>query len=266
MDLALAGHRVLVTGSSRGIGLAVAEAFAAEGAVVALNGRDQAALEAARARIEARFPQSRPRIFPADLSRQDQAEALADAVAASLGGLEHVVLNAGSGRSMPILEEDQDEWQRMLSMNLFTATNAARALLPLLETGRDASVLANVGRSVCFMSSICGLEGLGCPSAYAAAKSALNMYAKSISGPLARRGIRVNTVCPGNVLFAGSAWEEKLARDPDGVMARIRRDVPLGRFARPEEIADVVVFLASARAGFVSGAAWTVDGGQTAGI
>uniref|UniRef100_I2Q7L3 Short-chain alcohol dehydrogenase like protein n=1 Tax=Desulfovibrio sp. U5L TaxID=596152 RepID=I2Q7L3_9BACT len=262
MELGLSGQRVLVTGSSRGIGLGIAEAFAAEGALVALNGRDVAALAAARDNLTCRFPRARLEIFPADLADEKEASCLARSVAACLGGLEHLVCNVGSGRSVPPLEEDAEEWRRMFSINLLTAANAVRALLPLLLATRAAGA----GATVCFVSSICARERLGCPTTYAAAKSSVNAYAKSLSDTLGRRGVRVNAVSPGNVLFRGSTWEEKLARDSDGVRECIARDVPLGRFARVEEIADVVVFLASSRAGFVNGANWVVDGGQSAAL
>lgn len=273
MDLELTGHRVLVTGSSRGIGKAIAAGFAAEGAVVALTGRTQAALLAACEELAAARPGCRVEGFPADLTAPGAAETLAEEVRARLGGLEHLVCNLGSGRSVPVLQEDAAEWERMLRLNLLCAADSVRAFLPLLpkpgQVGQSGGVgqsgvagEASVSPSITFVSSICGVEHLGCPTAYAAAKAALRSYAKTIAEPLGRQGIRVNVVAPGNVLFPGSTWEAKLERDSRGVLESIASQVPLERFGTAREIADVVVFLASRRAGFVAGAQWVVDGGQ----
>lgn len=280
MDLELTGHRVLVTGSSRGIGKAIAAGFAAEGAVVALTGRTQAALLAACEELATAHPGCRVEGFPADLTAPCAAETLAEEVRARLGGLEHLVCNLGSGRSVPVLQENAAEWERMLRLNVLCAADSVRAFLPLLpkpgqdgpvgEVGQSGKVgqsgeigEASVSPSITFVSSICGVEHLGCPTAYAAAKAALRSYAKTIAEPLGRQGIRVNVVAPGNVLFPGSTWEAKLERDSRGVLESIARQVPLGRFGTAREIADVVVFLASRCAGFVAGAQWVVDGGQT---
>ncbi len=264
MDLELTGHRVLVTGSSRGIGKAIAAGFAAEGAVVALTGRTQAALLAACEELAAARPGCRVEGFSADLTAPRAAETLAEEVRTRLGGLEHLVCNLGSGRSVPVLQEDAAEWERMLRLNLLCAADSVRAFLPLLpkpgQVGQSGE--ASASPSITFVSSICGVEHLGCPTAYAAAKAALRSYAKTIAEPLGRQGIRVNVVAPGNVLFPGSTWEAKLERDSRGVLESIASQVPLERFGTAREIADVVVFLASRRAGFVAGAQWVVDGGQ----
>ena len=132
-------------------------------------------------------------------------------------------------------------------------------MLPLLE----ANSAPGNNTSILFVSSICGCEVLGCPTAYAAAKSALNTYAKTIARPLGGRNIRVNLLSPGNVIFPGSTWEDKLAADAKTVQAMLEREVPLNRLGSLEEIADIAVFLTSRQAGFVTGANWIADGGQT---
>lgn len=260
MNLGLNGQLALITGSTRGIGRGIAEAFLEEGARVIITGRNQADLQATLDQLENRFGAGRARGFAGDLRQPEAVERLGEFIQETWGKLDHLICNLGSGRSVPPLQEDEAEWRRQLDINLLAATAAVRILLPLLE--KQAQEVRE-GPSIIFISSICGLEVLGCPVAYAAAKSALTAYAQNIARPLAKRGIRVNVVTPGNVIFPGSTWEEKLSKSRENVEAMLRQEVPLGRLGTVAEIAQVVAFLASRCASFVTGANWVVDGGQT---
>lgn len=260
MDLGLEGATVLITGSSRGIGFGIADAFLREGATVVLNGRNQADLDTAKSTLST--APTTPLAFLGDLTDEGHLHACAEFITNQTGRLDHLVCNIGSGKSVPVLAEDDAEFHRVLDLNLHTAQKTVHALLPLLE----ANGANGTNTSITFVSSICGCEILGCPTAYAAAKSALNTYAKTIARPLGNKNIRVNLLSPGNVLFPGSTWEDKLAADKDGVETMLAREVPLARLGTLEEIADIAVFLASKRAGFVTGANWIADGGQTRGL
>jgi NAD(P)-dependent dehydrogenase (short-subunit alcohol dehydrogenase family) len=113
------------------------------------------------------------------------------------------------------------------------------------------------------VSSICGVETLpDAPVTYSAAKSALNAYVRGLARPLGRHGVRINAVAPGNILFEGGSWAKRRADDPVFVDAMLEREVALRRFGTPQDVAAVVVFLGSAKAGFATGAVWTLDGGQ----
>jgi len=256
LELDLAGKTVCVTGSSRGIGRGVARAFLREGARVVLTGREKDALDETESALGGEFGSTHIRACRGDCGKRTTLEELAHLIEEWGGGLDHLVLNIGSGKSMPILAEDEAEWRRVLDVNLLSAATAVHVLSPLLEKNPLPS-------SMIFISSICGWESLGCPTAYAAAKSALNSFAKTIARPLGRKGVRVNVVSPGNIIFPGSTWDSKLTTDESGVRNMLDREVPLNRLGSLDEVADVVVFLASARAGFVHGANWIVDGGQT---
>lgn len=247
MELGLEGRVALVTGSTRGIGHAIAHRLVREGAQVVINARDASGLRAAQREIGAASAHA------ADVSKRDACEKLVAAIEREHGRLDVLVCNVGSGVSVPPGAEDEAEWARVLSVNLFSATNAIAAATPLLSV--------NAGAIVC-ISSICGLEALGCPLAYAGAKAALMSYVRGAARELGKSNVRINAIAPGNVVFPGSVWERKLAENGPAVQAMLEREVALRRLGTPEEIADVAAFLASPRASFATGTVFVIDGGQ----
>ena len=248
MNLALTDKVVLVAGSSRGIGLAIAEAFLGEDARVVITGRDAESLAAAVERLGSDSVLA----WCGDMGDPEQIGVCLAGVRDRFGGLDVVVANVGSGRGTRGWDVGADEWASVLQTNLVGSVNLARSAAPLL--------LERGGSSLTVIASIAGIESIGAPVPYEAAKAALMHTAKALSRSLAP--VRVNAVAPGNVLFPGGRWEELLNEDRERVEAMVRSDVPLRRFGTPGEIADAVVFLSSARASFVTGACLVVDGGQ----
>jgi 3-oxoacyl-[acyl-carrier protein] reductase len=198
VELQLQGKSVLVTGSSKGIGRAIAEAFLAEGAEVAFNGRDADELE----RVVAAQTGGKAIAVSGDVSKPDLARGAVERMLAAFGKLDVLVCNVGSGRSVPPGAETHGEWLRVFELNLWSATN-------MVEAGRYA--LATSGGAIVCISSVCGQELVrGAPLTYSAAKAALNAYVRGISRPLGKDGVRINAIAPGNILFEGSAWQRKL--------------------------------------------------------
>lgn len=248
MNLELSGRNALVTGSSRGIGRAIAELLHAEGCKVALNGRDAKTL----APVAAGLPGALAIV--GDVTQPASAARVVAEAQAGLGTLDIVVCNVGSGRSVPPGDESYEEWQRVFALNLWSATNVIESARPALAATR--------GCIVC-ISSICGAEVVpGAPLTYSAAKAALHAYVRGAARPLGKAGVRINAVAPGNILVDGSVWTAKLAADADAVRAMLQREVSLGEFGSAKDVAQLVAYLVSPRAGFATGAVWTLDGGQ----
>lgn len=256
MNLGLADKVAFVSGASRGIGFAIAAAFAAEGAKVAIVARNEAALAAAAERLTAAAGKGRVLAVAADMGNEDDIARVLDRVEDELGPIHAAVANAGSGAARGGIELTRADWQAALDANLFPATLLAGCVLPRLAARHEGSLTV--------LSSIAGIEAIRAPIPYAAAKAALDMAVKAYAQQVGAAGVRVNAVAPGNVFFPGGSWAQKF-EDPQKKSVftdYIEREVPLRRFATPREIADVVVFLASARAGFVTGSIVVADGGQ----
>lgn len=255
MQLGLAGKSVIVSGSSRGIGLAIAHAFLSEGARVLITGRDPDILEAARSKLASEFSDDDIATQAGDMTDPDVIASSLSLSEKSFGGVDVVVANVGSGKGTMGWDPSSDDWRDMINTNLTGSMLMASAAVPHLTGRKNASIA--------FVSSIAGCETIPAPIPYSAAKAALQHAAKNMARQLGGDGIRVNTVAPGNVLFPGGSWEKKIAEDKTAVDHYIQAEVPLGRFATPSEIADAIVFLTSDRATFITGSLLVVDGGQT---
>jgi 3-oxoacyl-[acyl-carrier protein] reductase len=252
MDLDLTGKVALVTGASRGIGLAIAKGLAEEGVKLVLAARGADALNAAARQIEDSGAEALA--HSCDVADDASVAALAEAALARFGRVDIVISNASALAVTP----ERSSWDASLSVDLMGAVRLVDAFLPGMRQQGEGVII--------FTSSVSGIEAAPMDDyAYTSAKAALNAYSKKLAGIEGPNGIRVNALLPGSIEFPGGGWEMIRQHQPE-LYNMVKAGIPFGRLGTPEEVADAAVWLASRRARWVTGASLVVDGGQSKAI
>jgi 3-oxoacyl-[acyl-carrier protein] reductase len=243
--LANSGKVVLISGSTSGIGKTVTARFVDEGYTVIQNSRNEIAISDL---LGAKHIQG-------DVTNYKICLEIIESIKVEYGRLDVLVCNVGKGADLDSNILSEERWSYFLSNNLLSTTFLVESALPLLIKSKG---------NVVAISSICGSSFIkGAPVEYSVAKAALNMYIKSMAFKYANNGIRFNVVSPGNVLFEGSTWHNKIKNNEELVTKFISENVPMGVFIEPEAIADAVLFLASDSSNFTTGVELNIDGGQS---
>ena len=260
MDLGIEGRAAIVTGASRGIGRAIATTLAREGAHVLLCGRDTSNLE-----VAARGIGHNAQVMTVDVEQPAAADAIVAECIRTFGSVDILINNAGGTKPSYLHEMQADDWQKSFDWNFFSAARLSVAAAYAMKERGWGRIVHN--------SSIDGIEADKTFAAYSAAKAAMLNLSKSLSQEYARYGVTSNAVVPGitlteSVIENAEAAAERAGSSVDEVMERMlkRMRIAIKRMARPEEIADAVVFLASERAAFITGATLAIDGGTLRGI
>ncbi len=255
MDLQLTDKVAIVTGSTRGLGFATARALLAEGCNVTICARGEDGLASATAELRG-LPGGNARVLAiqADLATDKGVADVVMRTVETFGGLDILVNNVGLAKGSGITDTTDAEWREAFDQTLVPAIRASRMAVPHMRR--------RGGGSIIMIASIWGRESGG-RMTYNAVKAAEISLAKSMAQQLARDNIRVNSVAPGSILFPGGSWDRRQRDDPQGIADFVARELPFGRFGRPEEVGAVVAFLASASSSWISGASVPVDGCQS---
>lgn len=250
MDLGLRGRVAIVTGSSRGIGRAIAESLAAEGVRVMLNARTEGALRTTE--LALRESGAEVQATVADVMTAEGCQNLVASTRSAFGKVDILVSNVGGSQAASIDAPDE-QWQEGFDWTVWPSLRLARLVAPEMRARRSGVIL--------MIASIFGREWGGRPG-YQVAKSAQISLANALAREVATDNVRVLSVSPGSILFEGGSWWRRQQADPEAITQFVQRELPLGRFGTPREVADVVTFLCSDRASLVTGCSIPVDGAQ----
>jgi len=254
MDLGLKDKVAVVTGASRGIGKGIALGLAEEGCNLLICARGKELLEETADEIQKYNVKVNPIVL--DITKPESESELLDQSLKQFGKIDILVNNAGGNKRNQFVDTSDEEWKELFELNFNSHMRISKIFAREMKKQGSGSIIFN--------ASIFGREagGLGL-SIYNSTKSALISMAKIMALELAKDNVRVNCVAPGSIRFPGGSWDKRCMDDPQGMKEFVKNNMPIRRFGKVEEVADVVTFLASDRASFVTGTCMNVDGGQS---
>ena len=252
MNLNLSNKTFLISGSSKGIGLKIAENLLSESANVIITGRSKNLIKNQFSKLFSKFG-SKVAYVDGDIKNDLVLKKIKSLLKKRWKKLDGIVANAGSIKKNISSFSSEKDFYWYQKNNFLTAFKFVNYFLNEIKKSQG---------SIIFISSIASLRDLGAPLGYASSKLSLNFYSKFLANELARYNVRVNNIVPGNIYFKGGNWDKKIKKNPKKVKKMIKNQVPLGRFGKPEEIANLAIFLLSPKSSFMTGAEIVIDGGQ----
>ena len=252
MNLNLSNKTFLISGSSKGIGLMIAENLLNEDANVIITGRSKKLIKKQFNKLYLKFG-LKVAYVDGDIKNKSVLKKIKNLVKKRWKKLDGIIANAGSIKTNvnTFLSEKDFYWYQ--KNNFLTAFKFVNFFLKEIKKSQG---------SIIFISSIASLKDLGAPLGYASSKLTLNFYSKFLANKLAKYNVRVNNIIPGNIYFKGGNWEKKIRKNPKKIKSMIKNKVPLRRFGKPEEVANLATFLLSSKSNFITGAEIIIDGGQ----
>lgn len=254
MDLKLKNKVVFVSASGQGIGAETAKQFLEEGAKVLINDTDKRRLLGLYRILKRKFKKNVD-YFLGDMTDEKEIVKLRKYTISKWKRIDILVSNLGTGKPLSSERFDINEWNRFMEVNVYSAVKLVKTFVSDMKKGKRCSVV--------MLSSIVGIQQSTAPLGYSASKASVLNLVKNLSFELAPFGIRVNAVAPGNIIFRNGRWEEIVKNNPKVIDNYIKKDIPLNRFGKPEEIASAILFLASPKSSFTTGTCLVVDGGET---
>jgi len=258
MDLGIENRVAMVAAASKGIGLAVATVLAREGCRVSICSRDPGALETARGKILAEAPGAAVQVFPCDVTKAEDLEAWHRATVEESGTVDILVTNTGGPPAAKFLDLSEEQWRRGIDLTLMNVVRLSRLVLPRMRERRWGRII--------HLTSLTAKQPIALLTISSTLRAGLSALTKTMANEFSREGVLVNAVLPGHVLTARQVELNEIRSKQEGVSvedyaARVQQTIPIGRYGEPREIGEVVAFLASERAGYVTGATVQVDGG-----
>ncbi len=251
MKIDIKGKKVLVTGSSKGIGFGICKILLKENCKIIMVSSNEKNLISAKNKLGVRNIS----YYKADLTSKKEINELIKYTKEKFKFLDLLVCNLGSGKFLSTNMEDEGEWRRLFEINFWSSFN--------FITNSEKILRKNKSSIVCISSIVSNKNIINAPIAYSSAKSVLNTFVKRYASKLAEKRIRINIISPGNILFPGSTWDDKLMKNKKQTMKYILKNVPLNKFGDIDDIGSMIIYLASDKSKFITGSEFIIDGGQS---